>query len=98
MLSCVFLIIAHVLIAIAIRIGSSLLMLHKDFLMAEFEFMYVKITFDGKLKVVKLAGDNKRRSWNNGLSQIVASSASKMKHLVAAVSDEAYTLWALATI
>ena len=39
MLSCVFLIIAHVLIAIAIRIGSSLLMLHKDFLMAEFEFM-----------------------------------------------------------
>ena len=27
---------------------------------------------------------------NNGLSQIVASSASKMKHLVAAASNQAY--------
>ena len=42
--------------------GSSLLVLHEDFLMAEFKFMQVKITFDDKLKVVELAGANKRRS------------------------------------
>ncbi len=28
----------------------------KDFLMVEFEFVQVKITFDDKLKVVELAG------------------------------------------
>ncbi len=60
--------------------GSSLL---KDFLMAEFEFVQVKRTFDDKLKVVELAGANKR------LSQIVASSG---QHLVAAASDQAYTI------
>ena len=43
--------------------SSSLLVLHKDFLMAEFKFMQVKRTFDDKLKVVELAGANKRRSW-----------------------------------
>ncbi len=32
---------------------------------------------------------------NSGLSRIVASSASKMKHLVAAASDQAYTIYAL---
>ena len=42
--------------------GSSLLVLHKDFLMAEFKFMQVKRTFYDKLKVVELAGANKRRS------------------------------------
>ena len=42
--------------------SSSLLVLHKDFLMAEFKFMQVKRTFDDKLKVVELAGANKRRS------------------------------------
>ena len=30
-------------------------MLHKDFLMAEFKFMQVKITFDDKLKVVEFS-------------------------------------------
>ena len=35
--------------------GSSLLVLHKDFLTAELR------TFDDKLKVVELAGANKRR-------------------------------------
>ncbi len=35
-------------------------MLPKDFLMAEFKLMQVKITFDDKLKVVELI--NKRRS------------------------------------
>ncbi len=34
----------------------------KYFLIAEFKFMQVKITFDDKLKVVKLAGANKHRS------------------------------------
>ncbi len=42
--------------------GSSLSVLHKDFLMAEFKCMQVKRIFDDKLKVVKLAGANKRRS------------------------------------
>ena len=54
--------------------------------------MVAKRTFDNKLKVVELAGANKRLSLNSGLSQIVASSASKMKHLVAAASDQAYTV------
>ena len=31
-------------------------MLFKDFLMAEFEFVQVKRTFDDKLKVVEIAG------------------------------------------
>ena len=37
-------------------------MLLKDFLMAEFEFVQVKISFDDKLKVVELAETNKRLS------------------------------------
>ncbi len=37
--------------------GSSLLVIHKDFLTAELR------TFDDKLKVVELAGANKRRFW-----------------------------------
>ncbi len=41
-----------------VAMGSSLLVLHKDFLMAEFKFMQVKTTFDDKL-----SGANKRRSW-----------------------------------
>ncbi len=40
--------------------GSSLLVLLKDFFMAE--FVQVKRTFDDKLKVVELAGANKRLS------------------------------------
>ncbi len=31
---------------------NSLLVLHKDFLMAEFKFMQVKITFDDKLRLL----------------------------------------------
>ncbi len=72
-------------------------MLHKDFLMAEFKFMQVKITFDVKLKVVELAGANKRRL-NSGLSRIVASSSSKMKHLVATAPDQADTVFSLPAI
>ncbi len=34
--------------------SSSLLVLHKDFLMAEFKFMQVKTTFDDKLNYLEL--------------------------------------------
>ncbi len=34
--------------------GSSLLVLHNDFLMAEFKFMQVKRTFNEQLKVIEL--------------------------------------------
>ncbi len=37
-------------------------MLLKDFLMAEFEIVQVKRNFDDKLKVLELAGANKRLS------------------------------------
>ncbi len=55
--------------------------------------MQVKRTFDDKLKVVELAGTNKRRSWTaSGLSRIVASFANQMKRLVAAASDQAFSI------
>ncbi len=47
----------------------------------------MKITFDDKLKVVELAARN------SGLSRIVASSSSTMKHLVAVAPDQAYTVY-----
>ncbi len=34
--------------------SSSLLVLHKDFLMAEFKFMQVKTTFDDKLELINM--------------------------------------------
>ncbi len=46
-----------------------MLLLPKDFLMPEFKFMQVKITFDDKLKVVELAG----ALLNSGLSRIMSS-------------------------
>ena len=41
--------------------SSSLLVLHKDFLMAEFKFMQVKTTLDDKLNYLELI--NGCRSW-----------------------------------
>ncbi len=37
-----------------VAMSSSLLVLHKDFLMAEFKFMQVKTTFDDKLNYLEL--------------------------------------------
>ncbi len=67
--------------------SSSLLVLHKDFLMAEFKFMQVKTTLDDKLNYLELI--------NAALTvaSLVASSSSKMKHLVAAAPDQAYTVY-----
>ena len=38
-----------------VALSSSLLVLHKDFLMAEFKFMQVKTTFDDKLNYLNAA-------------------------------------------
>ncbi len=37
-----------------VAMSSSLLVLHKDFFMAEFKFMQVKTTFDDKLNYLEL--------------------------------------------
>ncbi len=58
--------------------------------MTEFKFMQVH-NFLSQLKVVEITGAYKC-CLNSGLSRIVASSSNKMKHLVAAASDQAYTV------
>ncbi len=77
-----------------VAMSSSLLVLHKDFLMAEFKFMQVKTTYDDKLNYLELITP----LLNSGPSWIVASSSSKMKHLVAAAPDQAYTVYSVNTV
>ncbi len=75
-------------IGMYVAMSSSLLMLHKDFLMAEFKFMQVKTTFDNKLNYLELI--------NAALEQWPLLNCSLLfqqnEHLVAAAPDQAYTV------
>ncbi len=56
--------------------------------------MQMEIIFDDKLKIVELAGaNNALEQWPlSNCIWYIASSSSKMKHLVTAASDQTYTV------